>query len=454
MKILRSLALLLIPFSLSLLAATPSPSALKMHTTEDAFKGAVMGAALGDALGRVTEFIESTEKIKKAYGSAGVTSFRSFKEKDWVTDPRTKQKIAAYTDDTVMALLVLKTATQDLTQSAECPYAACIPSNCFPNVLALEFVKLFGPDNYTHDPLYAIRAHGPTNIHACEELAEWAERKQELSFSWWLRGKRKIDFMMKKDETAAFEGGCGSVMRAWPVGLIYWNREEMIPQRSYDQSILTHRHPMAIIASTASALGIAHAVRMGPDGSKESPEEIIQAMIKGAQEADEMEQLYKTSAKKILNLSDFSPSLVAEDKLLTSDMIRYAMYMAKNGEKPEKVLGTHNDKQENYRSPDGFLLGWAADEALAAAVYIFMRHPDNIQAALTEAVNTPGDSDSIATLVGALVGARIGFNVMQSAYQWNKLENYKGLQEAATAGFKAAHLQPKKALTDYVDHKK
>lgn len=36
------------------------------------------------------------------------------------------------------------------------------------------------------------------------------------------------------------------------------------------------------------------------------------------------------------------------------------------------------------------------------------RHPDDPRAAILEGANTPGDSDSIATLGGALVGARVG----------------------------------------------
>lgn len=58
------------------------------------------------------------------------------------------------------------------------------------------------------------------------------------------------------------------------------------------------------------------------------------------------------------------------------------------------------------------LRGWAAHEAIAAATYVLARHPDDPRAAILEAANTPGDSDSIATLVGALVGARRGIEAI------------------------------------------
>ena len=44
------------------------------------------------------------------------------------------------------------------------------------------------------------------------------------------------------------------------------------------------------------------------------------------------------------------------------------------------------------------LQGWAAHEAIAAAAYVVTRDPLDFSAAVLEAVNTPGDSDSIATL--------------------------------------------------------
>jgi ADP-ribosylglycohydrolase len=56
--------------------------------------------------------------------------------------------------------------------------------------------------------------------------------------------------------------------------------------------------------------------------------------------------------------------------------------------------------------------GWAAHEAIAAAAYILARHADDPREAVLEGANAPGDSDSIATLAGALVGARLGIKAL------------------------------------------
>lgn len=119
----------------------------------------------------------------------------------------------------------------------------------------------------------------------------------------------------------------------------------------------------------------------------------------------------------------YDPQLIANDQLLTSDMIWYAYQMALQGYTPNLILGVTNHKQRNYRSSQGYLLGWAADEAVAAAVYVFTRHTNNCHEALKEAVNTPGDSDSIAALAGALVGAYNGLDAFNKQYDYSLLEN-------------------------------
>ena len=75
-------------------------------------------------------------------------------------------------------------------------------------------------------------------------------------------------------------------------------------------------------------------------------------------------------------------------------MMAEAIDEAKSGVPPTKTLDR--------------LRAWAAHEAIAAAVYLLARHPNDPAAAILEGTNTPGDSDSIATLAGALVGARKG----------------------------------------------
>jgi hypothetical protein len=61
--------------------------------------------------------------------------------------------------------------------------------------------------------------------------------------------------------------------------------------------------------------------------------------------------------------------------------------------------------------------GWIAEEALATALYCALLFPDDPVAALSRAATTSGDSDSIAALAGAFVGAAHGMGAWPSSWQ-------------------------------------
>ena len=61
-------------------------------------------------------------------------------------------------------------------------------------------------------------------------------------------------------------------------------------------------------------------------------------------------------------------------------------------------------------------LGWAAHEAIAAGTCLFAHFSRDPKQAILVAANSPGDSDSIATLAGALTGAYNGLDKLP--HQW------------------------------------
>jgi len=158
----------------------------------------------------------------------------------------------------------------------------------------------------------------------------------------------------------ATAGGCGSVMRAYPFGLFFANQPPLAETWAVAHSKLTHRDPIALAASAAMAAGVA-------------------LLVRG-------ETVTHTTSEMVAAACRYSPA--------TAAMMAQAIGEARAGVGPEVTLDR--------------LRAWAAHEAIAAAVYILERHPDDPRAAILEGANTPGDSDSIATLAGALVGARAG----------------------------------------------
>ncbi len=293
------------------LASPLSPRASRMA-------GAVLGAAIGDAMGHPTEFIRSLDEIRSRYGPNGVEGFEL-----WIEDEG--RRVAPYTDDTQMAEVVLRSLLSGRGRGADLDETM--------REMATRFVS------WANDPLGGHRAPGNACLAGCRNL--------ERGVPWQEAG-------------GATAGGCGSVMRAYPFGLVLAHDLGRAEAWAVAHSKLTHRDPIALAACAAMAVGVARVMRDDP------VEVVLSEMVAAA--------------------CRYSPK--------TAEMMARAIDEALSGVGPDTTLAR--------------LEGWAAHEAIAAAVYIFARHPDDPRAAILEGANTPGDSDSLATLAGALSGARAG----------------------------------------------
>lgn len=305
----------------------PTPAPESPHTSasvraltpmQSAVAGAVLGAAIGDAMGHPTEFL-SMAAIRERFGATGVRGYNLY----WQDSQG--QRFAPYTDDTQMAEAVLRSLLESRAASEDLDLTM--------RRIARAFVA------WSQHPQGGHRAPGNACLAGCRALAGGA--------AWQSAG-------------AADAGGCGSVMRAYPFGLMFAHDLARCEQFAVAHSKLTHRDPIALAASAAMALGTARVLR------GDSNRVVLSEMIAAA--------------------ARYSPR--------TAQMMAQALDEAQAGIGPEVTLDR--------------LRGWAAHEAIAAAVYIVARYPEDPSAAILEGANTPGDSDSLATLAGALVGARCG----------------------------------------------
>jgi ADP-ribosylglycohydrolase len=180
-------------------------------------------------------------------------------------------------------------------------------------------------------------------------------------------------------------GGCGSVMRVYPFALVFCDQPERAEAWAVEHSKLTHRSPIAFAACAAFVRGLLAVLRDA------APDEVCALMTSAAKRHDS-----ETAAR-----------------------LQGALRAALAGEQPETVL---------RRYP-----GWAAHDAVAAACYVFARHADAPRAALLEAVNSPGDSDSIGALVGALLGARHGLEGLPPEWVADLERNHELAALAASA---------------------
>lgn len=311
------------------------------HTPrQSAHLGAVLGAAIGDAIGHPTEFIPSFEAIFNRYGPQGVQGYELYREEDG-------DKFAPYTDDTQMAEIVLRSLIESRNKQEELDQAM--------KRIAEGFIQ------WADKPQGGHRAPGNACLSGCHALARGVH--------WSKAG-------------GAEAGGCGSVMRAYPFGLIFVNDLARAERWSVAHSKLTHRDPIALAGSAAMAVGMGLVLR------QHTVNHICAEMVAAA---------CRYSAK-------------------TAEMMALALDEAQQGVEPEVTLQR--------------LQGWAAHEAIAAAIYLFFRHPDDPRAAILEGANTPGDSDSLATIAGALVGGRCGVSALPA--DWiSELERNQELTELA-----------------------
>ena len=314
----------------------------------------LFASAVGDALGRVTEFVSSVEGIFERYPK-GVTCFQDFIKRDWSSIPSSlrSHQIAPYTDDTRMALLVCETLVN--AKQANWDLETTMSE------LAHAFIRDLNQD---YGWAAGFRAPGNACLNGVLLLQQRASKKNAPR--WW-------------DVKASQAGGCGSVMRAFPFGLIFYDNPEKAKHWAVEHSKLSHGHPIALAACAAMAVGTAQAV----EGLK-NHHAIISAMIEAAKEYD------PTTAQKMRTAVDYAKK--------AQTLLEHC------GGSIEKAFLDKNFKAFHKKVFNEFQ-GWAAHDAIAATVYVFALFPNDIKAALYVGVHTPGDSDSIAAMSGSLIGA-------------------------------------------------
>lgn len=152
--------------------------------------------------------------------------------------------------------------------------------------------------------------------------------------------------------------GCGAAMRSAPIGLVYHDRPALLREVAYGASVCTHAHPTGVAAGIATA--------------------------------------YLTALALVGDVGDMVGKLL-EFVGDVSDEFNDKMRQV------ESVLQLEPD--------DAFAVlgeGWVGEEAVAGALYCFLRTPADFAAAVLTGANTQGDSDSIACIAGAFSGARNG----------------------------------------------
>ena len=154
--------------------------------------------------------------------------------------------------------------------------------------------------------------------------------------------------------------GCGSAMRVAPIGYLYQHDPEKLKAAARASGICTHGHRTAVAAS----IGAAYLVKLALDDVP--PDQMI-------------------------------PALLAFTKGISGEFDRAIL-------KVDECL----DWEDEEKALEFLGRGWIGEEAVALALYCFLRYPDDYAKTVLRGANTAGDSDSIACIAGGISGARLG----------------------------------------------
>jgi poly(ADP-ribose) glycohydrolase ARH3 len=172
--------------------------------------------------------------------------------------------------------------------------------------------------------------------------------------------------------------GNGAAMRVAPIGLLFWNNPEKLREVAYKSSLITHSHILGIEGAALQAYAVALAVTENPDKQLDS-------------------QYF------ISRLLDFT----------SEDVYRYKI------KKFATLLEYPDDRQAVVQELGH---GIEAFNSVPTAIFSFVAHPGDFVSTIVYAISLGGDTDTIATMAGAISGAYLDIN--EIPFEWKeKLEN-------------------------------
>ncbi|WP_406278563.1 ADP-ribosylglycohydrolase family protein [Embleya sp. NBC_00896] len=265
---------------------------------------------------------------------------------------------ALVTDDTQMGLAVAHALVNARAGGTH------LPVDRFERLVVQRFLAWWdSPDN--------TRAPGHTCMSACAELA--------AGHAWI-------------DATRRGSKGCGANMRVTPLGLADGLDEATRCGAAQLQAAVTHGHPTALAASDLTATAV-HALRAGVAIAE------LPAYLRAHAQAQRTVYRGDWLGDDLWRgpFADSPEGFIArgwDECLGVLERLDRAVLEGDRRSDPCQVTGA----------------GWIAEESLATAVLCVVLYADDPRSALARAAATSGDSDSIAALAGAMIGAAHGMD--------------------------------------------
>ena len=346
------------------------------------FMGCIIGGAFGDALGFPVEFMQLSE-IVEHYGSHGVVGLE--------LGPN---GTAMVSDDTQMTLFTLDGLTTGMRRAME--HGTDARADVYLDRAYLDWYATQQPRIHYSHPFTAIysdhrlraqRAPGRTSMSALTQQFIQTGNPRD-TFDIKSRGTLEHPINQSK--------GCGGVMRSAPIGLMlneenYNLQAEGIALVAARGAAITHGHPFAWLSAALLA-------------------ELIHRMT------------YRRPADPTLERLSANALYQVEQQFRgVKELPEFVALM-------EKAMELAADPQQKPGSVARFLgKGETGESVLAIALYLTLRYQNDYYRAVHAAVNRDGDSDTIGSIVGNLMGAWLGYEAL--SYQLDSVYGIHGFLE-------------------------
>ncbi len=291
------------------------------------FVGAMIGTAVGDAVGELAFRNSNRELLERAIGDTSVLQ---------------------YTDDTAMTIAL----AESLIRKGD------VDQDHIGRTFAFHFQK---------EPWRGY-ASGPPTVFSMVE-------------------RHRIPYVKAAE---ALEGGAGSfgngaAMRVTPVGLRFFNAEDL-HKKAAASAAVTHAHPIGKDGAGIQALAIGHLVKL-----------------------DSLQELNEVRMLNFLIRKATTPEI---------------------REKLEQVRGLLAEGVSPRRAARGIGRSVAMHESMPFSLYSFLKNPKDFKECIYCAVLNGGDRDTLGAMAGALLGAYLGKDAIPNEW-YQKVENREYIEDLA-----------------------
>lgn len=362
---------------------------------EQKYKGALKLSAIGDALGWITEFENSTESLKFKFGISSIDKFY-----DWEKNVGgryngfiDKIKAGSYSDDTQLLFCVSRSIK---------------PSGDIDNIY-------FSKNELPAWLLYS-RGAGRTVKNAAQKI----ERK---SAKW---NSNFFNFKAREVTVDYRESGAnGAAMRILPIALANFRDIEKIKREVFSNSIVTHGHSRAILGALLLAYAVDLILPISPEDF--NPENFIIQIGQNFQKKFELSFLNEpTFASWILEWNSGSRISFQEQfqtTLIETQVQLRQLYKGLTAKQPINEILKQIGCVEKETKGSGV-------STVLAGIFLTCKFHKTPIDGILHAVNYLGsDTDSIAAFTGSLLGALHGQSIIPE--NWKYVQDFDYLDKIA-----------------------